>query len=61
MGSDGSKGLAQMKNSGSHIIAQDEASCTVFGMPKAPIESGIVDVIAPLDKIADEILKTVIS
>lgn len=61
MGSDGSKGLAQMKNTGSHIIAQDEASCTVFGMPKAPIESGIVDVIAPLDKIADEILKTVIS
>jgi two-component system, chemotaxis family, protein-glutamate methylesterase/glutaminase len=61
MGSDGSKGLAQMKNNGSHVIAQDEASCTVFGMPKAPIESGIVDVIAPLDKIADEILKTVIS
>lgn len=61
MGSDGSKGLAQMKKNGSHVIAQDEASCTVFGMPKAPTESGIVDVIAPLDKIADEILKTVIS
>lgn len=61
MGSDGSKGLAQMKKNGSYVIAQDEASCTVFGMPKAPIESGIVDVIAPLDKIADEILKTVIS
>lgn len=61
MGSDGSKGLAQMKKNGSHVIAQDEASCTVFGMPKAPIESGIVDVIAPLDKIADEIVKAVIS
>ncbi len=61
MGSDGSKGLAQMKKNGSHVIAQDEESCTVFGMPKAPIESGIVDVIAPLDKIANEILKTVIS
>ncbi len=60
MGSDGSKGLAQMKKNGSHIIAQDEASCTVFGMPKEPIESGITDVIAPLDRIADEILKTVI-
>jgi two-component system chemotaxis response regulator CheB len=61
MGSDGSKGLALMKKNGSHVIAQDEASCTVFGMPKAPIESGIVDVVAPLDRIADEILKTVIS
>ena len=61
MGSDGAKGLALMKKNGSHVIAQDEASCTVFGMPKSPIESGIADVIAPLDKIADEILKTVIS
>ncbi|MCP3941134.1 MAG: chemotaxis response regulator protein-glutamate methylesterase [Desulfobacteraceae bacterium] len=60
MGSDGSKGLVQMKKNGSHIIAQDEPSCTVFGMPKEPIESGIVNVIAPLDKIADEILKTVL-
>jgi len=60
MGSDGSKGLAQMKKNGSYIIAQDEESCTVFGMPKEPIESGIVDVVAPLDRIADEIVKTVI-
>ena len=60
MGSDGSKGLVQMKKNGSHIIAQDEASCTVFGMPKEPIETGIVDVVAPLDKIAEEIIKTVI-
>ena len=60
MGSDGSKGLAQMKKNGSHIIAQDEPSCTVFCMPKEPIESGITDVIAPLDRIADEIIKTVI-
>ncbi len=60
MGSDGSKGLVQMKKNGSHIIAQDEASCTVFGMPKEPIETGIVNVIAPLDKIAEEIIKTVI-
>jgi two-component system, chemotaxis family, protein-glutamate methylesterase/glutaminase len=60
MGSDGSKGLTQMKKNGSHIIAQNEASCTVFGMPKEPIESGIVDVVASLDKIADEIIKTVI-
>lgn len=61
MGSDGSKGLAQMKNNGSAVIAQDEATCTVYGMPKEPIESGIVDTIAPLERIAEEIIKTVVS
>lgn len=60
MGSDGSKGLEQMKNNGSFVIAQDENSCTVYGMPKEPAESGIADIIAPLDKIAGEILKTII-
>ncbi len=59
MGSDGTEGLLQMKNTGSLIIAQDEATCTVYGMPKKPTESGITDVIAPLNKIADEIIKTV--
>jgi two-component system chemotaxis response regulator CheB len=59
MGSDGSAGLRIMKQNGSTVIAQDEASCVVFGMPKEPIETGIVDIIAPLDKIAAEIVKTV--
>jgi len=59
MGSDGTKGLSLMKRNGATIIAQDEASCVVFGMPKEPIESGIADVVAPLDMIASEILKTV--
>jgi len=48
-----------MKKNGSVIIAQDEKTCTVYGMPKEPTDSGIVDVIAPLEKIADEIVKTV--
>jgi len=60
MGSDGSKGLVQMKNNGSIIIAQNEETCTVYGMPKEPIESGIADIVVPLDKIAEEIVKTVI-
>ena len=60
MGSDGSKGLSQMKSNGSFVIAQDEETCTVYGMPKEPIESGIADVVAPLEKIAEEILKSVI-
>ena len=58
MGSDGTKGLQILKNKGSHIIAQNEKTCVVYGMPKAPIEMGLVNVIAPLDKIAEEILKS---
>lgn len=59
MGSDGTKGLIQMKKNGNFIIAQNEETCTVFGMPKEPIESGIADVIAPLEEIAREITKTI--
>ena len=58
MGSDGTSGLKMMKNNGAVIIAQDESSCVVFGMPKEPIQQGIVDVVAPLDAISQEILKT---
>ena len=59
MGSDGTLGLKLMKRNGATIIAQDEASCVVYGMPKEPVEAGIVNVVAPLDKIADEIVRTV--
>ncbi len=59
MGSDGTKGLQMMKTNGATVIAQNEATCVVFGMPKEPIESGVADVVSPLDKIADEIVKTV--
>jgi len=58
MGSDGTAGLTQMRNSGAFIIAQDEASCVVFGMPKEPIQKGIVDVVAPLDQISRAIVNT---
>ncbi len=59
MGSDGTLGLKLMKRSGAAIIAQNEETCTVFGMPKEPIEAGIVDVIAPLNRIAEEIRRAV--
>lgn len=58
MGSDGTLGLKLMKRNGATLIAQDEGTCTVYGMPKEAIESGIVDVIAPLDSIAQEICRT---
>lgn len=59
MGSDGVEGLRLMKRNGSAVIAQDEATCVVYGMPKEAVDSGIVDVIAPLDTIAAEIVDTV--
>lgn len=59
MGSDGSEGLHQMKRNGAFVIAQDESSCVVFGMPKEPIEAGIVDVVSPLGGIASAVLKSV--
>lgn len=59
MGSDGTKGLAELRDKSAHIIGQDESSCIVYGMPKAPAELGYLNVIAPLGRIADEIIKSV--
>lgn len=55
MGSDGTKGLRELKRLGAPIIAQDEATCVVFGMPAQPIAEALVDVVAPLNKIAEQI------
>jgi len=56
MGSDGAQGLLAMKQAGAVTIAQDEATCVVFGMPKEAIELKAVDHIAPLPMIASHIL-----
>jgi two-component system chemotaxis response regulator CheB len=52
MGDDGAQGLCEMKEAGATTIAQDEASCIVFGMPKEAISRGAVDVVMPLEHIA---------
>ena len=52
MGDDGAKGMLEMKEAGAYTIAQDEASCVVFGMPKEAIKLNAVDKIVPLDEIA---------
>ena len=57
MGNDGSLGCRRLKHGGASIIAQDAATCVVYGMPREPIEKGIADVIAPLDRIAAEIAR----
>jgi two-component system, chemotaxis family, protein-glutamate methylesterase/glutaminase len=52
MGDDGAAGLPAIKTAGGRVLAQDEASCVVFGMPAAAIRSGLADRVLPLDKIA---------
>lgn len=52
MGSDGAVGLESLHKQGGYTIAQDEASCAVFGMPKAAIERGAAAQVLPLDNIA---------
>ena len=59
MGSDGVRGLKLMKEQGVTVIAQDRASCVVFGMPAEAIKAGLVDVVVPLSGIAREIVKRV--
>ena len=56
MGADGAKGLLAMAQAGAHTIAQDEASCTVFGMPRVAISLGAAQVVAPLGAIAQHAL-----
>ena len=57
MGDDGAKGLLKMKNAGAYTIAQDEASCVVYGMPKAAVMLGAVIETSPLLMMGDTIIK----
>jgi len=59
MGDDGAKGMLEMKEAGAFTIAQDEASCVVFGMPKEAIKLGGVDKIMPLVEISKYIMSKV--
>ncbi|MEW5770876.1 MAG: chemotaxis response regulator protein-glutamate methylesterase [Pseudomonadota bacterium] len=56
MGKDGAQGMLAMREAGSYNIAQDEATCVVFGMPRAAIEVGAAHEIAPLHEIAGKVL-----
>ncbi|MCB0317548.1 MAG: chemotaxis response regulator protein-glutamate methylesterase [Bdellovibrionales bacterium] len=56
MGKDGAQGMKKMREAGSFNFAQDEATSVVYGMPKAAVEAGAVDVSLPLDKIATEMI-----
>ena len=56
MGDDGARGLKEMRDVGAKTLAQDEASCVVFGMPKEAIRLGGVERIASLERIPHEIV-----
>ncbi len=56
MGSDGAQGLLKMRQAGARTIAQDEASCVVFGMPREAIHLGAAGQVLPLDRIASALL-----
>ena len=51
MGDDGARGLLELRNAGARTVAQDEATCVVFGMPKEAIQMGAAKDILPLWKI----------
>jgi len=59
MGADGARGLLALRNAGAHTIAQDEATCIVYGMPKEAAELGAACEIQPLDCIAPRLLACV--
>ncbi len=57
MGADGSKGVQSVKSNGGHVIAQDEATSVIFGMPAEAIKTGAVDQILGIESIASALEK----
>ncbi len=57
MGNDGTEGLKSVKGKGGYVIAQDESSSVVYGMPKAAIDAGVVDIVLPADIIGEYLSK----
>lgn len=56
MGSDGSEGMKVLKQKGGRSIAQNDASCVVYGMPKAIVDAGLADEIIDIDDMAEAIM-----
>ncbi|MCA9550199.1 MAG: hypothetical protein KC933_09195 [Myxococcales bacterium] len=59
MGEDGAKGLGAMHRSGAWVLGQDQASCTVYGMPMRAAEAGVVDQVVSLNDMAEQIVRRV--
>jgi len=57
MGRDGADGTKVIKENGGITLSESESTCVIYGMPKAAYETGKVDIVAPIDNIANEIIK----
>ncbi len=56
MGNDGVRGLRELKERGGYVLGQDEATCVVYGMPRAAAKEGLVDREVPLDEISPTLI-----
>lgn len=59
MGKDGADGTVEIKKKGGITVAEDKSTCTIYGMPKAAYETGMVDIVLPIDNVAHEIITVV--
>lgn len=57
MGSDGKEGIAELKQRGGRVVAQDEKSCVVYGMPKAVVDARLADEIVDIEEVAGAIVE----
>jgi two-component system chemotaxis response regulator CheB len=57
MGTDGAEGMRAIRRQGGLTISQDEASCTVYGMPRASVEAGAIARVVPLLQVPAQILE----
>lgn len=61
MGSDGGKGMSKLKAAGATTLAQNEATCVVYGMPRAAVELGAADRVLPLEEIPGALVRSLLS
>lgn len=59
MGKDGAKGTIEVKKNGGITVSEDKSTCTIYGMPKAAFETGMVDLVIPVNEVASQIVKIV--
>jgi two-component system chemotaxis response regulator CheB len=59
MGRDGAEGTLIIKQNGGYTISEAESTCVIYGMPKMAFETGAVDFVLPIDRVADEIVDIV--
>jgi two-component system chemotaxis response regulator CheB len=59
MGCDGQHGMSAIYRAGGYTLGEDERTCTVYGMPRACAESGILHNVLPLDSVPGEIARIV--